>query len=465
MKTEVTKEFNQLTKHPQGSVKELLIFSLPLMLSFLSENIMLFFDRIILARYSLEAMNAAAAASFFYGILQYGSIGIATIAELFVSQFYSKKDFQKISSPVWQMVWFSLFSSIIYFSIAIWFGELLLTPFYREEYGLPYFKWMLYFGPLYPMLTAFSAFFIGIGRTMLITIVMIVGNITNIFLDLVLIFGVSGYIPSMGTKGAALATGGSHLLQIIIILCIFFNSENRKKYHTTKYKFHLKLFLKCIRIGIPNSFGYMLEMTSWAVIARLLASVGEDYLTVMTVGQSLYTLVAFTMDGLQRGISIICAGFIANKKTEKVFKSWKSGAICICFLAIAFSTFMVFYPDPIIEQFLISETLLPGYENIFSLLRQTSIAVWAYLIFYGFSSISTGILITTGDTAFILLVYALYSWGLTFTPIYVLVFYLSFSPAIIWEAVAVASFVQALCLFIRFKQSKWIFKKSITDDD
>lgn len=465
MKSEITKEFNQLTKHPQGSVKELFVFSLPLMLSFLSENIMLFFDRLIIAKYSLDAMNAATAASFFYSVLQYGTMGIAGVAELFVSQYFSKKAFARAANPVWQMIWFSVFSSIIYFIIATWFAGSVISPFYREEYGLPYFKWMLYLGPLYPILTALSAFFIGIGRPTLITIIMVLGNITNIVLDIVLIFGVSDIIPSMGTKGAALATGFSHLLQIVIISSIFLNSKNRKKYNTTNFKFRLKLFLKCIRIGIPNSLSFMLEMSAWAIIARLMASVSEDYLTVMTVGQSIYTLVGFTMDGLQRGISIICAGFIATKRIDKVFETWKSGAICICFLALLFSTFMVFYPDPIIRQFLVTESSLAGYETTFSLLRTTSVAIWGYLICYGFSAISTGVLITTGDTIYIIVINVIYSWFLTFIPIYVLVFYYYFSPEIIWEVVFIAALIQAICVYFRFKQSKWCLKKSIADDD
>jgi len=459
-----TEEPCKLTKYPEGSIKELLVFSFPLMLCLLSENIMLFIDRLILARYSLDAMNAATAASFFCCILQFGSVGIATIAEVFVGQFNSSKMFKKTAQPAWQMLWFALFSSIIFFSVAKWGGNYLLSPYYLQEHGLPYFKWLLYFGPFFPMLAALSAFFIGIGRAKLITTVIVIGNITNIVLDIILIFGIPGLIPSMGTKGAAIATGVSQGLQVIVVLFFFFNSYYRNKYNTTDYKFRKSLFFKCIKLGSPNACGFMLEMASWAIIARMMGSLGETYLTVMTVGQSLYSLIEFSLEGLQRGISIISANFLAVKKWDKVNKIWQSGSKSIFMLAAIFSIFMVFYPAPLIKLFLISEVSSENYEHVFNLLRVSSIAIWLYIFFDGHSSVSTGILLASGDTFYILAAYICYVCFLTFLPIFVLTHYFHFSPLVIWATVCYASFVHSLFNFIRFKQNIWKTKKPIIDD-
>lgn len=105
---EVTKEYAKLTKHPSGTIKELFAISFPLMLSFLSNYLMLFFDRLILANYSLQAMNAVTASSLFCMIFQYGAIGIASIAEVFIGQFNGSKQYLKAAGPTWQMIWFSL---------------------------------------------------------------------------------------------------------------------------------------------------------------------------------------------------------------------------------------------------------------------------------------------------------------------------------------------------------------------
>ena len=44
----------------------------------------------------------------------YGGIGIASIAEVFVGQFNGAKEYLKVASLVWQMIWFSLATSVIF---------------------------------------------------------------------------------------------------------------------------------------------------------------------------------------------------------------------------------------------------------------------------------------------------------------------------------------------------------------
>ena len=81
----------QLTKFPSGSRRELFTLPVPLMLSALSGNLRVVFDRLVLSHYSLEVMNAAAAAGMMAMIFIYGAIGIVSIAEVFGGQFNGSK--------------------------------------------------------------------------------------------------------------------------------------------------------------------------------------------------------------------------------------------------------------------------------------------------------------------------------------------------------------------------------------
>lgn len=462
MKPEVTTEYSKATKHPKESVRGLLLFSIPLMLSLLSENIMLFFDRMILAHYSLDAMNAASAASFFCSIFQYGTTGIAVIAEVFVAQYNTSDQNHKTSQPVWQMIWFSFLTIFIFIPVGIWGGDLMLSPYYKQEYGLPYFQWFMYFAPLFPLLAAFSAFFIGIGRAKIVTVTVFFGNILNILLDILLIFGYSDIIPCMGTKGAALATGLAQLFQVAILALMFFNSYNRKHYSTSSPIFRFKLFARCLRLGLPSAIGYMLEMTSWATIAYLASIKGELFITVMTVGQSIYTLVAFCFDGLQRGVCICSGSFLVMHQQDKVRAVWKSGVKVVLGLMAFFSLILIFYPDPIIDQFLSCEKYAQNYHEMVKLLRITAFSIWIFIFFDGISSISTGVLVSSGDTRFVLVSYILYICFYTFLPIYIQFKYLDTSPLAIWTTVAIASFLNACLSFGRYKHGKWSTKAPIT---
>jgi MATE family multidrug resistance protein len=254
---EASKEYAKLTKHPSGSLKELFVISFPLMLSFLSNYLMLFFDRLILANYSLEAMNAASAAALFCMVFQYGAIGITSVAEVFVGQYNGSKRYNIVASPVWQMIWFSIMLFPIFFLVAKFTGSFFLPDYHFKDFGLPYFQWILYFNVFVAISTSLASFFIGIGKVKLITIVTIISNILNILLDLILIFGIKNFIPPLATKGAAIATGISQVFQVILLFFFFLNKKNNKKYKTHHLRFKPKLIIKCLKVGAPSAIGHV----------------------------------------------------------------------------------------------------------------------------------------------------------------------------------------------------------------
>ena len=170
------------------------------MLAILSSNLMHFFDRLILSHYALAAMNAAAASGMVCIVFQAGIVGITSIAEVFVGKRNGAGDFHTAAQPAWQMIWFSFLTFPLLYLVATYLGAPLLSDYHYTDFGLPYFQWTLYFTPCFAAQTALSAFFIGIGKTRLVTLAIVTGNIINILLDLLLVFGLEPYIPSMATK-------------------------------------------------------------------------------------------------------------------------------------------------------------------------------------------------------------------------------------------------------------------------
>lgn len=84
---------------------------------------------------------------------------------------------------------------------------------------------------------ALSAFYIGQGQVKFVTCVMGISNLINIGLDMVFIFGWEPIVPSMGVKGAALATGIAQTSQALILGCNFLNARNRKRKGTGRWHF------------------------------------------------------------------------------------------------------------------------------------------------------------------------------------------------------------------------------------
>ncbi len=442
-----TEPSHRLSKHPSGSLLELLSISLPLMLSFLSGNLMIFLDRLILAKYSLEAMNAASAAAMTCMIFIYGVVSIASIAEVFVGKDNGSGEITRAARPVWQMIWFSLSTFAIFFLIANLGGPFLLSSYYYQEHGLPYFQWLLYFGPIFGMQAAISAFFVGIGRTKIVFVAAVIGNLTNVLLDVILVFGL-GVLPKMGAKGAAIATGISQIIQVILLMQTFLKPVYRRKYCTQKYQLYPKVFFRCLRVGIPTSISHIIEISAWAVLARMMIHAGEAYITVIAIGQSFYNLIAFAMEGLQKAVITIASNFIGSQKWQLIVKTWKSALLQLVLLAAVFSIFMIFYPDPIIAQFTGEQS---SSKELVQLLKKSCFFVWIFLIFDGIAWIAAGILTACEDTLFIMLMNAVAVWLFGIFPIYYFIIQKQNPPFVVWFFICCYGCLNALCFYLRLK--------------
>ena len=166
---------------------------------------MMFADRFILAQYSLEAMNAVSIAVTVISVLQFGLVAIASIAEVFVGQNNGAGLYNRLAEPTWQMLWLAFVSFIIFIPLGLYSGQWVIPEHY-QTLGLPFYKLIMLFIPLAAMIAAIAAFFTGQGKTKLVMYSTIIGNIVNLGLDIVLIFGIPHLVPAMGTLGAAIAT-------------------------------------------------------------------------------------------------------------------------------------------------------------------------------------------------------------------------------------------------------------------
>lgn len=448
----------KLTAHPEGSVKELWTIAYPLMLSFLSGSLMMFIDRLILAKDSTEAMNAAAMAGMVCAIFQFGTIGIASIAEVFVGRYNGAKQFFKLGEPVWQMIWFSLMTSVLFIPLAIYGGPYVLSDYHFATLGQPYYKILLLFGSVFPCAAALSSFFIGMGKVRLVLFATVLGNILNVLLDILFVFGWDPYLLPLRTAGAALATGISQMVQCGLLFVVFLNHRHRNTFGTNQWAFKWKPFWDCLRIGVPSALGHMIEITAWAVMMQMMVVVSDAHVTAIAIGQSLYSLVSYGTEGLQKAVTAIAANFMGAKKWNLIGQLLGSSTRLLVILAAISSLPLLFYPEPLLYQFLSTEPAGPETENLYLYLRIVSALVWAYFIFDGFTWTIAGILTAAGDTKFVMIMNAISAWVFALIPLYLVVVVIESSPFFAWVTICFYGLMNAVCFYIRYTCQPW--KKS-----
>lgn len=446
------KDENIVYSNKKTNISALWRIAYPLMLATLSGNLMLFVDKVLISRFDALAMAAVAAIGMIFTVFQVGTASIVSIAEVFVGKFNGSQEYHKTGPVVWQMIWFSLFTMVVFFPIGMFCGKLFL-PLEYHVFGVPYFKSIMLFGPVFTLIAALSSFYIGLGKVKLVTFSTILANFINIILDVILIFGVEPYVSPMGTLGAAIATGISISLQALLLFIFFLQKKYRIFNQTAQFQFSFDLFIKCLKIGIPNSLGYFAEMTAWAILLQLMAYHSHEHIIVLASGQAIFLLLTFTTDGLQKSIIALTSNIIGSRSLELLPKLIKSAIKLHFILVVCFAIPAVFFPEQIIEFFIsdnedsINKEILLRYANI------TCLLVLFYFVFDGLVWIFAGILIAFEDTKFVMIMNSLSVWLLAILPIYVAVDLLNYDANIIWECMIVYAFINALGFYLRYRNS------------
>ena len=444
----------KLTPYKEGSVKELWAISYPLILSMLSINIMIFVDRLLLARYDTRAMNAAVVAGFVFSVFQYGAIGIAAIAEVFTGQYNGSQQCSKIGEPVWQMIWFSVLSLFIFIPVGQFAGPLLISnPEYFQD-GVPFFKTLMFFGPTFPLATAIASFFVGRGKVKMVMSITIFSNILNVFFDCILIFGVENFIEPQGAKGAAIATGIAQAVQAFLLLGIFLRSRYRRSFGTSKWQFKPKLFWQAFQIGAPNAMSSIVEALAWCALAQMLASVSEAHITIFSIGDSFFALFTFGFWGLQKGMIAVAANFIGANREAMISKTIRSGLKIVFAILVLYVIPMFLFPEWLAKWFFPPDSIANAEIGHYTAIMMRWL--WVYFLFEALSWLFCGVLTAAGDTKFVMIMNSLSAWAFCIVPTYFWVTFFEGSPVISWAWCSFYAFMTTLSFYFRYKSKRWI---------
>lgn len=442
-----------LTPFPQGSMRELWAISFPLMISLMSVSIMLFLDRLFLSHYSLEALNASGNAGMMVQLSQFWVIATVSIAEVFVGRFNGAGKYEKLGQPVWQMIWFSIATILWFIPLGAFAGPYLFHQNGYADLEIQFFSYLMFFAPFAALSGALSAFYIGRGRVKFVTFIMALSNLINIGLDIVLIFGVDSWVPAYGIAGAAVATGIAQTCQAVIFFMAFIRKRNRALHGTGRWQFNKHLFKKCLDIGIPNAIAHSLELLAWVLIFHLMTQLGSDYITVVTISQSIFFLFTFMTEGVSKGAMAIAANFIGSKQHDLIWKLLRSGFKLYLIAFLLLGGILVGYPELLISLFLAKgDALSPATKET---LQAACFWVWLFFLFDGINWFFIGLLTAAGDTKFIMKVGGAGPWLVALLPIYIFVFQMGAPADVTWMLIAFYGIASTCIYFWRFRSERW----------
>jgi MATE family multidrug resistance protein len=449
----LTSQSTKLTPHPAGSLMELWTFALPLMLSSMSFLSMLFVDRLLLAYYSAEALNASASAATLGWAFVFGWFVLAGISEVFVAQYNGAGNQQQLGIPVWQMIWLSIGSAAFFVPLALWGTDWIYPPALRPLEG-KYFYWMILTAPASPLYAALSGFFIGQGKTIILTLIALATNIVNGVLDLLLIFGVDGYIPEMGVEGAAISTTGSLGFQCLALLTLFLSKHNRQQFGTGSYGLCGETFRKCLKVGLPGAIFVCIEMFGWATYYELMAARGKSYILVASICQSLFFFLFFFAEGMGKAATALAGNHIGAHHPSLVSKLLLAG-VRLHALFFLFGLFLFALAGDTFILHFTKDLSIDERSELYSILSIGMVCTLVTVLFEGIRLLICGILTAAGDTLFLMIAGSLSVWCILIAPVYLLLIKAQAPILVALICCMVYSLTAGIIYYCRFMSGKW----------
>lgn len=440
------------TLDSMGKTRGLLVLFFPILLMNFSNYLFLIVEKILLARLSVQDMEAAVASAYACQIMQIPCVAIAAMTQVFVGKWYGAQDLKSIGPGVWQFIWFSLLSVMITVPFNFAFGSFYFHHTAIEEIVWPYFSFLVCVNFLFPLGTTLTCFYLGLGKTRLILFASIGSQLIKLLLTYILIFGLGDWIPSLGLMGGAISTLVAQGFFCLVLMMTFLQSKNVEKYHVRYWKFQPKLFGDCIYPSLSRAASRISMLLSWVSITYLMTAKGGDYLLALSIGGTLFLFLPCFGDAVCQAQITVLSNILGAKKYHLLNTAFRSALIIVLgiialltipLVLFPLATFHYFFPKIILAE----ETI----KNIF-------LGVWASVSFFTFSFIPISYILAFKDTKFMYFIGAS-NWIYGYLLMYAAIIWMQMPADQFW---LVLTLMHATAALLYYWRMKWLERKLLS---
>jgi putative MATE family efflux protein len=195
------------------------------------------------------------------------------------------------------------------------------------------------------------------GNTFYTMITQLIGALTNIILDPILIFGLCG-MPKMGVIGAAVATVAGQIIAAIVSL-IFNLTKNKEINMSFKgFKPDMDIIKQIYKVGVPSIIMQSIGSIMTYGMNQILIAFSTTATAVFGVYFKLQSFIFMPIFGLNNGMVPIVAYNYGAKYKDRIIKSIKLCALVALAIMIVGMLIFIFFPVQLLGMFSPNEEML-----------------------------------------------------------------------------------------------------------
>lgn len=223
------------------------------------------------------------------------------------------------------------------------------TPFIVES-GVIYMQ-IITIGSIFVMIQISSEKILqATGNMMLPMICSIVGAITNIILDPLMIFGL-GPFPEMGVAGAAIATVIGQMFSMILGQYLLFAKKHSVKVRVRGWKVDKQIIKDIYAVGAPSILMQSIGSVMQVGMNLILGSRTETAVAVMGVYGRLQSFIFMPVFGLNQGVLPIMGYNYGARNRKRLMEAYKKGFLTAFTIMSIGLVFFQLFPSQLLSAF------------------------------------------------------------------------------------------------------------------
>ncbi len=443
-------KFNRYDLTEGSVVKKMIVFALPLVLTYILQAVFGLCDMAIVGHYlGAPGMSAVNIAGLIINVLTAIAGGLSNGGNVFIGQLFGAKKRDDIPKIAGALLSFMVIVSIGLVALTIIFAKPMLvaldTPLEAFKDGVTYLMWVAAGSIFLFAYNALAASLRAVGDSFLPTIAITIGILVNIGLDYLFVGPLQ-----MGVAGAAIATLVCEALTAVLAF-IFAVKHKIITLNISDYKLRGDYVKTMLKIGLPLACQFALNVASYVLISAFVNQYGVDASAASGAVSKIGTFAILPSQALQATMLTLTAQNIAIKNYSRIKKSLAITLVISIFFSGAFWLAAHFAPQGMLSIFTTDRAVLEIGARFFQIM---TISYIFESILFSFLGIISG----SGYTilSFCLGLFSAYIVRFPLTIVFNKFTELGFN-GIAWAYVC-APFAASLGAFIFYLTGKW--KKS-----
>lgn len=356
---EYSERQNKMAVMPMGRL--VLTMSLPLMVSLLVQSLYNIVDGIFVARLSEDAFTATSLAYPIQILMVAVSVGTGVGVNALVSRKIGAKRYEEANETATTGLLLSLACTVLFMLLGLLCAERFAAWFTEDEATAAlcagYLRICMVFCLGIFLETLAQRLLQATGNTFLSMISLVVGALTNIVLDPIMIFGLLG-CPAMGIQGAAIATVIGQWLGAAVALALNHFKNPEIRFAIRGYRLDRSVVLAIYQVGAPTIVMQAMGSVMLSAMNVILMPFSSTAVAFFGAYYKLQNFLFMPMNGLgQAAIPIIGYNYGAKngKRIRQALKTALPAAVC---LALAGTLIFLLLPRQLLGLFAASGAML-----------------------------------------------------------------------------------------------------------